>query len=157
MIVNKIVGNRVHLDLTDKVLHYVEFTDVEMEKGHQRFKTIDGMEVGLSLDEGVHMESGDVLYMDETDAVIVEASAQKVFVLYPVTCKEWGKVCYNIGNMHQKAYLTEHEVLVPYDYVLEGMISKLEVKYEVDTRKILGEKANISAKVHKGGGHHHHH
>lgn len=156
MIIEQILGKMQSMDTAGKSLHVVELTDTEMEKGHQRTKTKDGMDIAISLPEGVQMEHDDVLFFSETDVIVVKAAMQEVFVLMPVSTREWGKVCYNIGNMHQKAYITQTEVVVPYDYVLEGVIKSLEVPFVIEKRRISGEKANISAKIHKGGHHHHH-
>lgn len=148
MIIDKIEGKESELDLTGKTVHIAEFTEEQMAKGHQRFTATDGFEAAVSLENGAGMEDGTVLYAGGTDYILVRAAAEEVFVICPEEKKDWGKTCYNIGNMHKKAYFCGEEILVPYDAVLEPVLKKLHVSYRVEKRGITGERANISAGEH---------
>lgn len=148
MIIDKIAGKEGEIDLSGKTVHIAEFTEEQMAKGHQRFAATDGFEAAISLESGVRMEDGDMLCAGETDYILVRAAVEEVFVLSPEGKKDWGKTCYNIGNMHKKAYFCGEEILVPYDAVLEPLLKKLNANYRVERRRITGERANISAGEH---------
>lgn len=157
MIIEHIAGIEAELNLTGKTVHPVEFTEEQMQKGHQRFLTQDGLDVAISLPSEEHLADGSILELPETDVILVRAAVEKVFVITPRTAGGYGKVCYNIGNMHKKAYLTETEVVVPYDSVLERVLIKCKEPYQVTERRITGISANVSAKEHAAHGHEHEH
>ena len=156
MVIDRIAGKEKELDLTGKRLHVVEFTEEEMAKGHQRFFTEDGYEAAISLEAEKRLEDGDVLYAGEEDYILVRAAEEDVLVIKPEGNKSWGKTCYNIGNMHKKAYFCGEEILVPYDAILEQILVKLGVGYGRGKRRIVGERANISAREHAHAHEHHH-
>lgn len=156
MVIDKIVGKETEMDLSGKTIHTVEFTEEQMAKGHQRFTAKDGFEAAVSLDAGVRMEDGDILCAGEKDAILVRAAEEEVFAIRPEGNKSWGKTCYNIGNMHKKAYFCGEEILVPYDAILEQVLKKLDVTYYKEKRRIVGERANISAGEHAHVHEHHH-
>lgn len=155
MVIDKIAGKETEMDLHGKIMHTVEFTEQQMAKGHQRFTTKDGFEAAVSLEAGVQMEDGDILCAGELDIVLVRAAEEDVFVIRPEGNRSWGKTCYNIGNMHKKAYFCGEEILVPYDAILEKVLKKLDVNYSREKRRIVGEKANISAGEHAHVHEHH--
>lgn len=156
MIITHIEGNEKDMDLSCKIVHTVEFTEEQMLKGHQRFLTTDGCDVAISLEPEEKLTDGAVLNWTENEVILVRAAVETVFVITPLDMKNWGKVCYNIGNMHKKAYLTDTEVLVPFDPVLEQILKKTGAPYQIEDRRIIGESANVSAKEHAVHGHHHH-
>lgn len=159
MVIDKIAGRMGQIPTDGKNLHIVEFDEQDMEKTHQRFQTLDGWEAAISLEGDQKLEDGLLLFAGEQDYILVRAAREKVFVLKPKGEKAWGKTCYNIGNMHKKAYFYQDLILVPYDAILEGIWKKLDLEYSVEERRIVGEKANISAgehaHVHAGEKHQH--
>ncbi len=159
MVIDKIAGRMGEIPTEGKKVHIVEFDEEDMAKPHQRFRTLDGWEAAISLDGDRKLEDGVLLLAGESDLVLVRAAKEKVFVLRPKGERAWGKTCYNIGNMHKKAYFDHDVILVPYDAIMEGIWAKLEVEYSVEERRIIGEKANISAgehaHMHAGGSHQH--
>lgn len=159
MIIDKIAGKINEMDLEDSNIHTVEFTEDQMAKGHQRFTTKDGYEAAISFGPGQSLEDGNVLYAGNKEYILVRAAEEDVFVIKPEGNKEWGKTCYNIGNMHKKAYFCNREILVPYDAILEQILKKLNVDYSREKRRIIGERANISSRehahVHEQEHHHH--
>lgn len=150
MVIDKIAEKEI--DLSGKTIHTVELSEEQMAKGHQRFITKDGFEAAISFAAGTQMKDGDILCAGEKDIIFVKAAEEDAFVIRPQSNRSWGKVCYNIGNMHKKAYFCGEEILVPYDPVLEHVLTKLDVEFYREKRRIVGERANISA-----GEHAHHH
>ncbi len=162
MLVEKVLGKYEKGKPENRIIHRVLLDETGMQKRHQRTFSEDGMDVAITLRDDEVLSDGDVLYIDDTQIVVVEAKEEKVFVLRPQDYRQWAKACYNIGNMHQHAYLTQEEILVPYDPILETVIGKLKVPYRSEMRKLIGEKANISAGQHRharthGQVHHHEH
>ncbi len=159
MVIDKIVGMLGEISLEGKNLHTIEFDEEDMAKSHQRFKTLDGWDVAISLEDGQKLQDGLLLWAGAQDYILVRAAKEEVFVLRPKGEKAWGKTCYNIGNMHKKAYFYQDLILVPYDVIMEGIWERLGVEYSVEKRRIIGEKANISARehahIHAGGAHQH--
>lgn len=156
MIIDHIAGYEKDMELSGKTVHIAEFTEEQMKKGHQRFVTTDGCDVAISLEQEEKLSDGAVLAWSEDAVILIRAAVETVFVIAPTDAKSWGRVCYNIGNMHKKAYLTDTEILVPYDSVLEHVLEKTGAPYRVEQRRVIGESANVSAKEHTAYGHHHH-
>ncbi len=148
MIIEKIDKNIKLLDGEKRRIHTIELTHDDIEKRHQRLSADSGFEIAVSLAEGEALFDGAVLYENDEEIVVVKAAKEKVIIMEPRTNKEWGMLAYNIGNMHQKAFLTEKEILVPYDHVLEGVIRKFDVPMRIEECPILGTRANVTAKEH---------
>lgn len=157
MIIEHIAGNISEISVSEKVVHTVEFTEEQMQKGHQRFRTQDGVEVAISLPLEEHLRAGALLELSDQEVVLIQAALQEVYVIRPLSAMGYGKVCYNIGNMHKKAYLSDQEILVPYDPILKRIFDKCEEPYEIAERRITGLPANVSAKEHAEHGHEHEH
>lgn len=151
MLVEQITENIYTSDTNGLTPDPVILTHDEMMSGHGVLRAKSGTPVHLSLEHGCHLHDGDILAKNETTVIYAEAADEDALVIYPKTSLEWGRVCYNIGNMHMKAFLNENSVTVPYDYVLESVIQKLGAQYERKTCKIKGIYANA------GLSNHHHH
>lgn len=149
MLVEKIIGKYESKQLETRTVHRVLLDETTMQKKHQRILVEDGVDIAITLGDTDELFDGAVLYSDKTQIVVVEAKEEKAIVIRPNNGYQWGKVCYNIGNMHHHAYLTQEEILVPYDHILETIISKLNVPYLCEMRKLTGERANISGKEHQ--------
>lgn len=148
MIIEKISGNAAQMNLSGWKIHIVQMTRADMDRTHQRFKTEDDTDVAISLDESEVLHDNDVLSLDHQEAVIISAASEKVFCIKPDSPVNWGKICYNIGNMHQKAYLTDDCIMVPYSETFQHILQKLDAPFSVEMRKITGESANISQYEH---------
>ena len=86
LLINSVFGN-IHKDLQlkEKIDHAKKqgelmqlfLSRTEMEKSHQRKNTEDGMEIGLSLEAGTTLHTGDVLSND-TGLILVNQLPEKV-------------------------------------------------------------------------------
>jgi urease accessory protein len=153
MIVEKILNNLNGIDLKNRSIDRVTLSHEEMMKPHQKVASEGGRVIGISLPQGEHLHNGDILYMDEEEIVAIDLMEEDVYEIRPKNNIEWARAAFNIGNMHQRAYLYSSCIRVPYDYVLERMLEALGIEYSREKRKLDGIPANIPA----AGSHHHHH
>lgn len=135
---------------------WVYLDHLGLEKTHQRITSQKGKDIGISLNHGMKLCCGAVLFQSEKDKVVIDLVEEDIIKVFPKNTLEWGKVAFNIGNMHQKAYLYESYIAVPYDPVLEALLDKLEVDHRRTLGKLDGEKAAISV-GHRGHAHPHKH
>lgn len=151
MLVEHIKENINNINTDGLIPDPVVLAHDEMMSGHGVLRSKSGIAVHLSLEHGHHLHDGDVMARSGDKLIYAEAADEDALVIYPKNELEWGRICYNIGNMHMKAFLNENTVTVPYDYVLESVIQKLGAEYKRKTCKIKGIYANV------GLSNHHHH
>ena len=118
MIIEKIAGNINELD-EDVIIDRVILDHDDMSRTHQRVVTENGEKIAVSLDRGERLFCGAVLLRDGKRAVVVDMPEEDVLEVRPVSGRQWAKAAFNIGNMHQQAYIYDDCMLVPYDAVLE--------------------------------------
>lgn len=150
MLCEHVLGTLKSLNPTKKEMDLITLTHDEMLNGHGVLTTQQGRTVKLSLPQGEHLHHGDILYEDQALIIAVAAAPEDALVIWPGSPLDWGKICYNIGNMHMKTYLNPETIISPYDYVLESILIKLGAEYTRTLLPIKGEIANVTA------GHHHH-
>lgn len=153
MIIETITGNITTYDLQGRRVEKVILDRDQLSKPHQKVKTETGETFALSLPHGSALSSGDVIYADDDRAVVVELRAEDALRIRPEGAMQWARAAYNIGNMHQTAFIQEDCIVTPYDAILESIMQKLDVSCERTTCPIDGVRANVSQQE----GHHHHH
>lgn len=154
MLIKQVLGNIKDRPSSDKNTDRLILSHEDIERGHQRVTSKAGRDLRISLDRGESLSCGDILYEDQDILIIVDMPQEKVFELRPKTNLEWARAAYNIGNMHQKAYLYSDCMRVPYDYVIEKMIESLQVDFSIKDEKLDGSIANVKA---QSAGHSHEH
>ncbi len=158
MIIEKILGNLGNNIKTEKSVDKVVLDHFDMAKPHQKLKTVGGKVFGLSLPKGEVLSSGDIIFEDANEMVVIDMAEEDIIEIRPKDNMEWGRAAFNIGNMHQSAYIYDNCIRIPYDYVMESLLNNLGVEIERITGKLDGVKANVSIKEHgHGGGHSHSH
>ena len=85
--------------------------------------------------------------------IVVELEPEDALVIRPEGQMQWARAAYNIGNMHQRAFIQEDCIITPYDAILQSIMQKLHVPCERTVCPIDGVRANVS----QSEGHHHHH
>ena len=85
--------------------------------------------------------------------IVVELEPEDALVIRPEGQMQWARAAYNIGNMHQRAFIQEDCIITPYDAILQSIMQKLHVPCERMVCPINGVRANVS----QSEGHHHHH
>ena len=153
MIIEKALGNVADLDLGSRSVDPVFVTHEDLLRLHQKLQSSSGETLRISLDEGETLKNGDVIAMDENRAYVIELVEEKVFRIVPHGTTEVARVAFNVGNMHQKLYIYDDKLLVPYDELMTRMMDALKVEYTVTEEKLDGLLANLPASY----GHHHHH
>lgn len=151
MVIEKVIGKTERMDPDGKTVDRVVLSEHDMQRPHQRVKSENGLDIAISLQDGKTLSHGDILYEDHEKIVAVEAEEADVFIIRPEGAMEWGITCYNIGSLHQRLYLTEEEILVPYDPVIQRLLSKIGVFHTREKRRITGVTASV------GAGHSHAH
>lgn len=153
MIVEKITANLNEREAIDKKVDLVLMDHHDLIKPHQKVKSESGQVIAISLEHGESLAPGAILYEDDEKIVAIDLLPEDVLKIVPVGNIEWGRAAFNIGNMHQAAYVHEDCILVAYDAIMEGIIKKLGVKCERVECKLDGIRANVS----QTDAHHHHH
>ena len=154
MIVEKIIDRIEETDIGNRSLDLVLLDHLDLTRPHQKVKTQEGKTVAISLPLGEQLYKGAVLYSDEEEIIAVDLLEEDVFEIKPKGNIEWARVAFNIGNMHQPAYVTENDICIPFDPVMERMFRSLNVEYSRKKRKLDGLRANVSI---SSAGHHHSH
>lgn len=160
MIIEKILGNIDDFDTENLRIDKVMMDHYSMGKPHQKLKSTEGDTVAVSLPHGENLFYGAVLYKDEEKVIVVDLIAEEALEIRPVGNLQWGKVAFNIGNMHHPAYLYEDCIVIPYDPILETLMQSIGVEYRHCYRKLTGQKAGIVIGNHghsHSHGHHHRH
>ena len=152
MIIENILGNINDFDTDGLKVDKVLLDHHDMSKPHQRLTTESGERIAISLQHGEHLFCGAVLYKDDEKIIAVDMIPEDVLEVRPEGNRQWAKAAFNIGNMHHPAYIYDDCIVIPYDAILENLLSSIGVSFLRCERKLDGEKA-----AHVVGGHHHHH
>ncbi len=139
------------VDISDLETETVTMTYDELRKTHRRVTSSKGSEIAISLPLGSYLKDGDILYRDPGKVIYVSLEEETAIHVMPDTGQEWAKTAYNIGNMHQPAYLKKDGVYTPFDEGVLRIVKKLKLPFEVIKCKLDGEMAGV-----QGGEHHHH-
>ena len=153
MIIETITGNIKDFEMKDRRTENVILDRDRLSRPHQKVTSETGETFALSLPHGTNLSSGDVIYADEERAVVIELAAEDALVIRPEGTMQWARAAYNIGNMHQTAFIQDDCIVTPYDAILESIMGKLGVSCERKDCPIDGVRANVSQQE----GHHHHH
>lgn len=143
MLIEKIIGSINDFDLDEYTVDTVILDHDELGKTHQRVSTQNGIEIAISLPRGEKMFHGAVLHCLDDVLIYVDVTDEDILEIYPDNNVQWGRVAFNIGNMHHPAYVNEKSILTPYDQIIEKLIKVLGVKYERKTGKLTGQRANV--------------
>ncbi|MDN3512785.1 MAG: urease accessory protein UreE [Candidatus Brocadia sp.] len=149
MILKNVLGKLRDFDIASKKIEWVCITWDETDKGILRKTTSEGREVGVSLDEPRRLRHEDVLYVGEKEVVAVELLPSKALVIRPLDVYETALLCYQLGNRHARVYYEDGQIMVPYDYTLEGLLVKLGFVLKVEEKR-------LDNALHSGSGNHRH-
>ena len=151
MIIEKVLGNITEYETGGRASEKIVMDREQLAKPHQKVKSETGEVYAISLEHGEGLKAGDVVFADEKRVVFIELMPEDALVIYPEGQLQWARAAYNIGNMHQGAYIKEDCIVSPYDAILEGLMGKLGVRCERAMCRLDGVRANAAQ------GHHHHH
>lgn len=136
MIIEKIIENVENMDLNGRHIERVYVSSDELVKRIQRVTTDHGKEIGIRLKEPKDLTDGDILFMDQHNAIIVSVTADDLLVIRPVSIKQMGEIAHQLGNRHLPAQFDEDVMLVQYDYLVEELLVQLNIPYTRENRKV---------------------
>jgi urease accessory protein len=109
-------------------------TAEERRWGRRRVRTQAGRELALALPTGTTLEPGDVLHLDVTWYVAIEAAREAILVVAPRSHEEALRVAFEVGNRHFTLALDGDELLVPDDPAMTRLLDRLGVSWRRETR-----------------------
>lgn len=113
---------------------YLESAD--LVKRIQRVTTDHDRELGIRLKEARDLISGDVLFMDEDNMIVVDVLSDDLIVISPRSMHEMGTIAHQLGNRHLPAQFEGDEMLVQYDYLVEELLQQLAIPFKREERKV---------------------
>jgi urease accessory protein len=126
IIIEKIEGNVVNGSAAQRVIDPLLLEWFEAGKRLLRRHTQGGQEVALRfMREAPMLQQGDIVWMDNKKAIVIDIIPADAIVLQPATMKDMATVCYEIGNKHLPLFLEGDDVLAPYE---EPLFRWLEAK-----------------------------
>lgn len=135
MLTKEIIGNVDIEESNHPNREWVELDWEELNKRILRKKTNKGTDIAVSLEDKAPLKVGDVLYQDDSVQVVVRTKKEKVYVIYPKTIVEMGKMAFELGNRHTPCLISEKEIVVRYDETLERLFEEVGVSYEQTERR----------------------
>ena len=144
IIVEKILGILPEIKAEGLELDAVVLDHGQLQKPHQKATTKSGRSLGISLDKGERLYPLAVLYLDGQVVVYVELAEEDLLEIRPASPMEWARAAYNVGNMHQPAYLYEDCIRIPYDPVMVRMLDQLGLPWSRRTGRLDGLRANAA-------------
>lgn len=136
MIIEQVMGN---IRQTENIPPHIERVYLRSDlllKKIQRVKTDHGNELGIRLKNGEELRDGDILYLDEKNAIVINVLEDEVIAIKPTSIKQMGDIAHQLGNRHLPAQFTEDEMIVQSDYLVEQLLKELGVPYVCEKRKM---------------------
>ncbi len=139
LIIEKIVTNIESLDKDEVGTRHIEkiyLESADLVKRIQRVTTDHGKEIGIRLKDQRDLVAGDILFMDDTNIIMIDVLSDDLIVISPRSLKEMGTIAHQLGNRHLPAQFEDNEMLVQYDYLVEELLNQLEIPYKREERKV---------------------
>jgi urease accessory protein len=111
----------------------LSLTAEERRWGRRRVRTRGGHELALALPTGTTLQPGDVLHLDTTWYVAVEATPEPVLAVAPRSREEALRVAFEVGNRHFTLALDGERLLVPDDPAMTQLLARLSVPWARET------------------------
>lgn len=126
------------------------------DERHLRRKLLhleDGDMVMLDLKQPVLLAHGDLLLMDDGNAVEVRAAEEKLFEIRPRDRLHLVELAWHLGNRHLPAQIEEERILILRDHVIRDMLAGLGATVTEVTERFQPMRGAYHG---HGGGHAHH-
>ncbi|MCQ6282468.1 urease accessory protein UreE [Bacillus sp. EB600] len=139
MIVERIEANIESMEKEEIINRHIEKVYLEsslLVKRIQRVKTDHGREIGIRLKEPRDLTSGDVLYMDDRNIIVIDVMEDDLLVIRPRSLNEMGTIAHQLGNRHLPAQFENDEMMVQYDYLVEELVKELDIPFTREDRKV---------------------
>jgi urease accessory protein len=102
----------------------------ERRRARQRLHTVKGREIAIALPTGTVLTDGDILYVDETFYVSVEAEKEDVLVVPLADATSSAALAYELGNRHLPVSIGHGLLATPYDRLIDEMLAESGLRYE---------------------------
>lgn len=125
----------------------------ERKRGRLKTQTLKGEELGLFLERGKVLSSGDLLKTECGKVIQVQAAEEEVTTATTQDWHNFSKTCYHLGNRHTPLEIGERYLRFQPDHVLEELCHLYGLQTQTEQAPFnpeSGAYGNI-------GGHHHHH
>ncbi|MGG0334691.1 urease accessory protein UreE [Priestia aryabhattai] len=136
MVIEKIIGNIATLEKRAPHIEKVYIESDHLVKRVQRVVTDHGKELGIRLKENRELVDGDVLFMDESNMIVVHVLAADILTIQPIDIQQMGEIAHQLGNRHLPAQFEGRDMLVQYDYLVEELLQQLDIPYKREKRKV---------------------
>ncbi|MFP3666655.1 MULTISPECIES: urease accessory protein UreE [Priestia] len=136
MVIEKIIGNIATLEKRAPHIEKVYIESDHLVKRVQRVVTDHGKELGIRLKENRELVDGDVLFMDESNMIVVHVLADDILTIQPIDIQQMGEIAHQLGNRHLPAQFEGRDMLVQYDYLVEELLQQLDIPYKREKRKV---------------------
>ncbi len=138
MLIENIVGHDGEIDLGGREIDRLEIQWFEATKPVLRKQTARGEDIAIRfVGQGQRLRQGDVLYVDEDRAIVVEIRPCDAIRIRPSTLLEMGLACYEIGNKHLPTFIQHDAVLLPYEEPIFKWLEGKGFKAERVVTKLL--------------------
>lgn len=134
ILIEQKITNAKSLDNLEKETVVLNWED--RTRSRLKLTTSMGTELGIALPTGTGLRDGDILYMDESRYIVVEAAEDDLIVIYPRDMTEAAFVAYEIGNRHLTVSINSESIMTPYNRLFEDLLKKTSVRYQC-TRKVF--------------------
>jgi urease accessory protein len=111
----------------------LSLTAEERRWGRRRVRTRGGRELALALPTGTTLQPGDVLHLEATWYVAVEAAPEPVLAVTPGSMEEALRVAFEVGNRHFTLAVDGERLLVPDDPAMAQLLARLGVPWARET------------------------
>ena len=136
MVIEKIIGNMATLEKRAPHIEKVYIESDHLVKRVQRVVTDHGKELGIRLKENRELTDGDVLFMDESNMIVVQVVTDDILTIQPIDIQQMGEIAHQLGNRHLPAQFEGGDMLVQYDYLVEELLQQLDIPYKREKRKV---------------------
>lgn len=149
ILIEKVIGHTGQLSTENRTLDVLDIDWFDAGKSTFRKTTRSGVEVAIRKDTATPLSDGDILFMDETTAIVVHILPCDCIVFQPADMREMGTICFEIGNKHMPLFLTDElEVIVAYEDPLFKLLERSGYAPRKESRQLLRTHA---LKVHGHG------
>jgi urease accessory protein len=115
----------------------------------------NGQDFLLDLDQATYLAEGDLLELDDGNAIEVKSAEEDVLDVYCHNASEIARIAWHIGNRHTPVQVFENGVMrLRYDHVLQHMLEGLGAHCEKKTEPFAPEPGAYTKT--EGHGHAHH-
>lgn len=136
MIIESIIGNIRDFDLKKRRIDFISLEWYETNKRIMKKKSVDGEEIGIKLGKDTTLKDGDILWADDGRIIVVEVCECDAISMYPKDMVSMGKICYEIGNKHIPLFLSDTEIVTPFDQPLFDLLEKNRFEPRRTRRKL---------------------